>query len=294
MIRVSSRLELDESLARLRAPGARLAFVPTMGFLHEGHASLIRLARQAADLVVVSIFVNPKQFGPNEDLDRYPRDLERDHALCAREGVDLLFTPTPDGVYPPGFATEVAVSGLTDALCGASRPGHFAGVTTVLARLFGMIRPDLVYLGQKDFQQWRVVARMVEDLAMPVEVVRAPLVREADGLALSSRNTYLSEEDRTRALALSRALALAMRAYLAGERSAERLLSLARTELGGIDLEYLELRDADTLMPVATLDAPAVLALAAKLGKTRLIDNALLAPDSPDRGLSRLLEGAAL
>lgn len=294
MIRVSSRLELDESLDRLRTPGARLAFVPTMGYLHEGHASLIRLARQAADVVVVSIFVNPKQFGPNEDLDRYPRDLERDQALCDREGVDLLFTPTPDVVYPPGFATEVAVSGLTDALCGASRPGHFAGVTTVLARLFGLIRPDRAYFGQKDFQQWRVIARMVEDLAMPVEVVRAPLIREADGLALSSRNTYLSPEDRTRALALSRALAQAMRAYLAGERSAERLLAAARSELAGVDLEYLELRDADTLAPVANLHAPAVLALAAKVGKTRLIDNALLAPDSPDRGLSRLLEGATL
>jgi pantoate--beta-alanine ligase len=294
VIRVSSRLELDESLDRLRTPGARLAFVPTMGYLHEGHASLIRLARQAADVVVVSIFVNPKQFGPNEDLDRYPRDLERDQALCDREGVDLLFTPTPDVVYPPGFATEVAVSGLTDALCGASRPGHFAGVTTVLARLFGLIRPDRAYFGQKDFQQWRVIARMVEDLAMPVEVVRAPLIREADGLALSSRNTYLSPEDRTRALALSRALAQAMRAYLAGERSAERLLAAARSELAGVDLEYLELRDADTLAPVANLHAPAVLALAAKVGKTRLIDNALLAPDSPDRGLSRLLEGATL
>ena len=269
MIRVSSRLELDESLDRLRTPGARVAFVPTMGYLHEGHASLIRLARQTADVVVVSIFVNPKQFGPSEDLDRYPRDLDRDQALCDREGVDLLFTPTPDVVYPPGFATEVAVSGLTDSLCGASRPGHFAGVTTVLARLFG-------------------------DLAMPVEVVRAPLLREADGLALSSRNTDLSAEDRSRALALSRALAQAMRAYLAGERSAERLLAAARSELAGVDLEYLELRDADSLAPVAALDAPAVMVLAAKVGKTRLIDNALLAPDSPDRGLSRLLEGAAL
>jgi pantoate--beta-alanine ligase len=265
-----------------------------MGFLHEGHASLIRHARQTSDVVVVSIFVNPKQFGPHEDLDRYPRDLDRDQALCEKEGVDLLFTPTPEVVYPPGFRTEVAVAGLTDPLCGSSRPGHFAGVTTVVARLFGLIRPDAAFFGQKDFQQWRVIAQMVSDLAMPVDVVRAPIVREPDGLAMSSRNAYLAPDERLRARALSRALAQAMRAYLAGERSAARLLDAARPELAGLALEYLDLRDADTLHPVSALAAPAVMAIAAKLGKTRLIDNALLAPDSPDRGLATLLEGASL
>ena len=294
MIRVSSRQELRDSLARLKKPEARVGFVPTMGYLHEGHASLIRLARQTSDLVVVSIFVNPKQFGPHEDLDRYPRDLSRDMQLCAQEGVDLLFTPQPEDIYPPGFRTEVAVAGLTEPLCGASRPGHFTGVTTVVARLFGLVRPDRAFFGQKDFQQWRVIAQMVEDLAMPVSVVRGPIVREADGLALSSRNTYLSNEDRRRALALSRALAMAMRMVLDGERSAERLLVAARSALSEVDLEYLELRDADTLQPVTSLDAPAVMAVAAKVGRTRLIDNALLASDSPDRDLPRLLEGAAL
>lgn len=294
MIRVSSRQELHDSLARLKTPAARVGFVPTMGYLHEGHASLIRLARQTSDLVVVSIFVNPKQFGPNEDLDRYPRDLDRDMQLCESEGVDLLFTPQPEDVYPPGFRTEVSVAGLTEPLCGESRPGHFTGVTTVVARLFGLVQPDRAFFGQKDFQQWRVIAQMVDDLALPVEVVRAPIVREADGLALSSRNTYLSSEDRSRALALSRALAQAMRAYVDGERSAERLLAAARSALTSVELEYLELRDADSLQPVSTLDGPAVMAVAARVGKTRLIDNALLAPESPDRGLPRLLEGAAL
>ena len=294
MIRVSSRQELRDSLARLKKPEVRVGFVPTMGYLHEGHASLIRLARQTSEVVVVSIFVNPKQFGPTEDLDRYPRDLARDMQLCAQEGVDLLFTPQPEDVYPPGFRTEVSVSGLTEPLCGATRLGHFAGVTIVVARLFGLVRPDRAFFGQKDFQQWRVISQMVSDLALPVEVVRAPIVREGDGLALSSRNTYLSAEDRQRSLALSRALAQAMRMYLSGERSAERLLAAARAELSGLDVEYLELRDTDALQPVVAIDAPAVMAIAAKLGKTRLIDNALLAPDSPDRGLPRLLEGAAL
>ncbi|MNK60783.1 Pantothenate synthetase [compost metagenome] len=294
MIRVSSRQELRDSLTRLKKPEARVGFVPTMGYLHEGHASLIRLARQTSDVVVVSIFVNPKQFGPNEDLDRYPRDLERDMQLCAQEGVDLLFTPRPEDVYPPGFRTQVSVSGLTEPLCGASRPGHFTGVTTVVARLFGLVRPDRAFFGQKDFQQWRVIAQMVEDLALPVEVVRGPIVRETDGLALSSRNTYLSAEDRKRSLALSRALAQAMRMLLAGERSAEAVLAAAQAELANVDVEYLELRDADTLQPVAKLERPAVMAIAAKVGKTRLIDNALLASDSPDRNLPRLLEGASL
>lgn len=308
MIRVSTRAELREAMARLRAErtpetpsdalsvprGPRVGFVPTMGYLHEGHASLIRHAREASDLVLVSIFVNPKQFGPHEDLDRYPRDLARDTELCRTEGVDLLWTPSSADVYPPGFRTEVRVEGFTEGLCGASRPGHFAGVTTVVARLFGLVKPDLAFFGQKDFQQWRVLAQMAEDLAMDITIVRCPIVREEDGLALSSRNTYLAPDERLRARALSRALALAMRLYLEGERDAERLLDAARAALSDVALEYLELRDADSLMPVSTLQAPAVLAVAARIGKTRLIDNALLAPDSPDRGLANLLEGAAL
>lgn len=294
MIRVSTRPELHDALARLRTPTTRVALVPTMGYLHEGHASLMRLARQHADRVVVSIFVNPKQFGPNEDLDRYPRDLERDQALALKEGVDLLFTPTPEEVYPPGFRTTVSVAGLTEPLCGAHRPGHFAGVTTVVARLFGLVRPDVAVFGQKDFQQWRVLSQMVEDLAMPIEILRAPIVREPDGLALSSRNTYLAPDERLRARALSRALAQAVSAYLGGERDARRLLDAARQELSGLEVEYLELRDVDSLQEVSELTGPAVMALAVRIGQTRLIDNAVLAPDSPDRGLIRLLEGASL
>lgn len=293
MIRVSSRHDLHASLASLRRPNARIGFVPTMGYLHQGHVSLIQHARNSSDLVVVSIFVNPKQFGPNEDLDRYPRDLDRDTRLCRESGVDLLWTPTPSDIYPPGFQTEVRVTALEAPLCGADRPGHFTGVATVVARLLGLVRPDVAFFGQKDFQQWRLIARMVEDLALGVSIVRCPIVREPDGLAMSSRNAYLSPDDRRRARALSRALSRAMRAYLAGERTASALLDAARPDLSGLDLQYLELRDADTLAPVERLEAPAVLAVAAKVGSTRLIDNVLLAPDSPDRGLERLLEGAS-
>jgi pantoate--beta-alanine ligase len=263
-----------------------------MGYLHDGHASLMREARATCDVVVVSVFVNPKQFGPQEDLARYPRDLERDQRLCEQAGVDLLWTPAPEDVYPPGFRTTVTVSELTAPLCGQSRPSHFAGVTTVVARLLGLVRPERAFFGQKDFQQWRVIAQMVDDLALPVEVVRCPIVRDPDGLAMSSRNAYLQPVERTHALGLSRALARTMHAYLAGERQAERLIAEARKALDGLSVEYLELRDVDTLQPVATLSTPAVLAVAARLGQTRLIDNALLAPESPDRDLVRLLEGA--
>jgi len=294
VIRVSTRPDLRDALANLRKNDAKLGFVPTMGFLHEGHASLIRHARHSCDRVVVSLFVNPKQFGPNEDLERYPRDAERDQELCRREGVDILWMPRTEDVYPPGFRTEIHVQGLSDPLCGQMRPGHFTGVATVVARLLGLVRPDRAYFGQKDFQQWRILAQMVEDLALPVEIVRCPIVREPDGLALSSRNTYLSPEDRARALSLSRALARAMSAYLAGERQTDRLLAMARRHLADLDVEYLELRDLDSLQAVSTLDTHAVLAVAARLGQTRLIDNAILAPDSPDTDLPRLLEGAFL
>lgn len=293
MIRVSSRDDLHASLASLRRPNARIGFVPTMGYLHQGHASLIQHARQASDLVVVSLFVNPKQFGPQEDLDRYPRDLDRDTRLCRESGVDLLWTPEASDIYPAGFQTEVRVTALSAPLCGEDRPGHFTGVATVVARLLGLVRPHAAFFGQKDFQQWRLIARMVEDLALGVDIVRCPIVREPDGLAMSSRNAYLTPDERLRARALSRALARAMRAYLAGERRAVALLDAARPELAEVDLQYLELRDADSLEPIAHVQAPAVLAVAAKVGSTRLIDNVLFAPDSPDRGLERLLEGAS-
>ena len=263
-----------------KARGERVGLVPTMGYLHEGHLSLVRAARERADRVMVTLFVNPTQFGPKEDLAKYPRDFERDRALCEAAGVDALFAPEASDMYPPGHATRVEVSGpLTTGLCGASRPGHFSGVATVVTKLFTLCEPDVAVFGQKDAQQAAVIRRFTADLNLPVEIVVAPIVREADGLAMSSRNVYLSPEERAQATVLKRALDRASAAYARGERDAESLLGLIRDILSTAPLcrlDYAACVDDATLEPLTRIERPALLALAAFFGTTRLIDNARL------------------
>jgi pantoate--beta-alanine ligase len=278
-----SKVQLREALERPRRDGKRISLVPTMGYFHEGHLSLMRAARRESDVVVVSLFVNPTQFGPGEDLDSYPRDEERDAALAEAEGVDLLWVPTAEEMYPEGFATTVEVGGhLTGVLEGdpAHRgPSHFRGVTTIVAKLFNAVQPDLAYFGGKDAQQAVVIRRMAEDLDFPVEIRVLSTVREEDGLALSSRNAYLSPEERDRALAISRALRAAESAAAAGETSAEVLVEAARAELrkAGIEPEYVEARAAEDLSPIAELNGrPVLVAVAAKVGRARLIDNVVI------------------
>jgi pantoate--beta-alanine ligase len=256
-----------------------IALVPTMGYLHEGHASLMREARKRAPLVVVSIFVNPTQFGVNEDLDSYPRDLERDTRVAEGAGVDVIFAPTASDMYPAGYQSYLNVEEITTHLCGASRPGHFRGVTTVVAKLFNIVAPRLALFGKKDFQQLAVIRRMVQDFNMDLEIVGLPIVRESDGLALSSRNAKLDSEERASALCLSRSLAAARDAFRGGERSVERLREAALAPILGeplAELDYLELRDPDTLVPVAKAGAGTLLALAVRIGAVRLIDNCIL------------------
>ena len=260
--------------ARLRRQ--RIAFVPTMGALHEGHGSLLREARRRADLSVLSIFVNPLQFAPTEDLSRYPRTPAADVARAVQEGVDVLYEPTPAAMYPVGFQTTIDVAGMTRDLDGVSRPGHFSGVATVVCKLFSAVRPHVALFGQKDYQQLQVVRRMALDLDLGVEVVGMPIVRDGDGLALSSRNVYLSADERARALAIPRAIDLAKKAWDRGVRDAPALLADARTALAGVDLDYLELRDAVTLTLVAHASAAVVVLVAARVGTTRLIDNVVL------------------
>ncbi len=256
----------------LVAAGKTIGLVPTMGALHAGHGSLMDQLRPRCDALVVSVYVNPLQFGPTEDLARYPRTLDADVALCAARGVDLVFAPAD--LYPDGFATSVSVHGLTDGLCGASRPGHFEGVATVCARLFGVTRASVACFGEKDFQQLMVLRRMVEDLAIPVTIVPGTLVRDADGLALSSRNRYLSDGERTRALTLHRALHAVRDAVAAGERDVAALRALGAARIDSDRLDYLEIVDARTLRGLdAVGDAPARALVAAFYGKTRLIDN---------------------
>jgi pantoate--beta-alanine ligase len=256
-----------------RAAGHRIGFVPTMGYLHAGHASLVDLARNHSDRVVVSIFVNPLQFGPGEDLDRYPRDADGDLATCERHGAAAVFMPP--SLYPPDFVTTVRVSGLTERLCGAHRPGHFEGVTTVVARLFGIVRPHIAVFGEKDYQQLAVIRRMSRDLALGVEIVPGPLVRDRDGLALSSRNRYLSADERRRGLSLSRALR-AMRG--AESDDVHELLRIGRDLLELDRLDYLEVVCADSLEPLERLDRPARALVAGFVGATRLIDGMDLEP----------------
>jgi len=275
-------MEIVRTVAAMRAAvaGRRVGFVPTMGYLHEGHLSLVREARARADVVVVSIFVNPTQFGPNEDLARYPRDLERDVAMLSKEGVDLVFAPEANEIYPAGARTFVEVEGLSDRLEGASRPGHFRGVATVVTKLFEIVRPEVAVFGQKDAQQALVIRRMVRDLMIDVEVVVAPTKRDEDGVALSSRNVYLSADERRAAGAIPRALAAARRALAQGERDPERIVVAARTVLDAeplLRLDYLALVDAETLDPLERARGEMLLAVAVFAGKTRLIDNEVLA-----------------
>ena len=268
---------------RAAAPDG-VAFVPTMGALHDGHASLIRLAAGYGGPVVVSDFVNPTQFGPSEDFERYPRDLDGDAAIAEAAGADVLYAPAVDEVYPDGFATAVDPGPLADDLCGRSRPGHFTGVATVVVRLYGLVRPTRAVFGRKDYQQLVLMQRVARDLALGVEVVPAPTVREADGLALSSRNRYLDPEERGRAARVPAALRALAAAYADGERDAMALL--AAPDLDGLDLEYLELR-ADDLGPHDPARA-AVALIACRVGATRLIDNVLLDPAHPDRAALEL------
>lgn len=260
--------------ARLRG-GERVGFVPTMGALHEGHLSLVRAAQAECAAVVVSIFVNPLQFGPNEDFGRYPRTLEADVALLEAAKVDYVYTPTPEVMYPQGFATNVQVRGVSEGLCGAARPGHFDGVATVVAKLFMQVGATDAYFGEKDYQQLCVICRMTEDLCLPVVVHPVPTLREVDGLALSSRNRYLSEQERQVAPHLHRTLQEVAAALHAGDEVHKTLTeAIARLKAAGFSaIDYLELRDAATLAPLAALGSPARLLVAARLGGTRLIDN---------------------
>jgi pantoate--beta-alanine ligase len=271
--------ETRRAVAEARRRGLSIGLVPTMGALHEGHASLVRAARRQMGFVVVSIFVNPTQFGPREDLSRYPRPLEQDLALCQREGVDLVFHPQPETIYPPSFCTFVEVTGLQDVMEGASRPGHFRGVATVVLKLFNIVLPDVAFFGQKDGQQARIIQQMVADLNVPVEVRVCPTVREADGLALSSRNVYLDAEQRRHAPALSAALELGRSLIEQGERDPNRVRTAMQERLTattGAILDYAEVVDADSLRPLDRLQGRVMLAVAVRFGTTRLIDNVLV------------------
>jgi len=262
-----------------RLTGLRLGLVPTMGALHEGHLSLVRAAKTQCDVVVVSIFVNPLQFGPNEDLAKYPRTFERDCELLEREGIDFLFAPSAEEMYPADAVTYVTVEGLSDRLCGRSRPGHFRGVTTVVAKLFDIVEPDLAFFGQKDAAQATIIRRMVRDLDFAVEIMVCPIVREPDGLAMSSRNAYLGPQQRKSALVLYRSLAEVKRRFDQGERNAANLGEAGKHVLAqesAVRLDYLEIVDPDTLDPLPELNRPALVAVAAFVGSTRLIDNILL------------------
>jgi pantoate--beta-alanine ligase len=277
---ITSREQMFWIARDLQRGGRSIGFVPTMGALHEGHLSLMRGARARCDALVVSIFVNPTQFGPSEDFEKYPRDLNSDARLLARENVDYLFAPAVTDIYPPGFSTYVIVEGLSEQLEGASRQGHFRGVATVVAILLNIVRPDVAFFGQKDAQQAAVLQRMVRDLAFDTKVIVLPIVREESGLALSSRNAYLSDEERRAATVLHRGLSRAARAYGEGERSGERLVEIVRAAIAEEPLakiDYISLNDAETLEPLEHIaERPALLSLAVYLGKTRLIDNMVL------------------
>jgi pantoate--beta-alanine ligase len=279
--------ELREQVTQARADGATVGLVPTMGAFHEGHLSLMRRARTDCELLVVSLFVNPSQFGAGEDLDRYPRDLEHDAALARSEGVDLLFTPSFEEVYPQGFATAAEVAGAGETLCGdpARRgPGHFRGVATVVTKLLNMCAPDVAYFGAKDFQQSVVIRRLVADLNIPVRIEVCPTVRDADGLALSSRNAYLSADERANALSLKRALDAAQRAIEDGARDPDVVADVARLELDrpAVEPEYVEVVSARDLTPLERLDGEILIAIAARVGKARLIDNVVVNLGAPE------------
>jgi pantoate--beta-alanine ligase len=272
-------VDMRDACRAARRGGKRLGFVPTMGALHEGHLSLVRAARVSCDIVAASIFVNPTQFGPNEDLAKYPRSFERDRELLEKEGVGLLFAPSIQEMYPAGAVTWVTVEGLSSKLDGRSRPGHFRGVTTIVAKLFHIVEPDAAFFGQKDAAQVAIVRRMVRDLNFPVEIVACPIMREQDGLAMSSRNAYLDPQQRKQALVLHRALMSMKKSWEAGEREAGKLLTVGRDELdgeGSVRLDYLEIVDPETLDLIQRATAGALVVVAAYVGATRLIDNIVL------------------
>ncbi|MCL1905481.1 MAG: pantoate--beta-alanine ligase [Clostridiales bacterium] len=276
---ITSKQEMRCLAQKARGQGQSIGFVPTMGYLHSGHISLMEAAREQNSLVAASIFVNPTQFGPNEDLARYPRNFASDSALAAKAGVDVLFCPEAMEMYPQGYVSYVETEGLGKRLCGKSRPGHFRGVCTVVLKLFNIVQPHRAYFGQKDAQQFIILKRMARDLDLDIEMVSMPIVREADGLAMSSRNVYLNAEERRQALVLSRALGKGKRLFAAGERDAAALQKAVQSELAIATLgrtDYAEIVDMDELLPIVKLDKPALLALAMYFGKTRLIDNTIL------------------
>lgn len=277
---IHSAPAMQEWSREQRRQGSCLGLVPTMGFLHQGHLSLVRLARAHCDQVVVSIFVNPMQFAPNEDLEDYPRDLTRDLALLEAEGAAVVFNPEPADMYPAGFQSAVVVEGeIVQKLCGRSRPIHFRGVTTVVSKLFNLCLPDKAFFGQKDAQQVMILEKMARDLNFPVEIIRGPIVREEDGLAMSSRNTYLNEEERRQALVLSRSLQEARIAIEQGERDPLNIKTLlqARIQTSPLaEVDYIEIYDGDELRDISRIDGKALIALAVRFGKTRLIDNLLV------------------
>lgn len=272
--------ELREYLAGQRAAGKTVGLVPTMGFLHEGHLSLIREAKAENDVVVVSDFVNPTQFGPNEDFESYPRNIERDTELALSAGADVIFYPSVSEMYPPESSTYVEVEGnITRVLCGASRPTHFRGVTTVVNKLFNIVEPDKAYFGQKDAQQVAVLTKMVKDLHMDIELIICPIVREPDGLAMSSRNTYLSAEERKQAVILNQALKKAKNAFANGEKDVVKLTGIITDKINEMPLaviDYVSILDFPSLKPIITIEKDALAAVAVKFGKTRLIDNEIL------------------
>lgn len=280
MNELTSRAELSAWTSSQRAAGRRVGLVPTMGSLHEGHLALVDEARRRAEAVIMSIFVNPLQFGPGEDLARYPRDLPRDRSLAAGRGIDALFVPEVETMYPPGSEIRVVPGATAELWEGAARPGHFAGVLTVVAKLFHLVEPDLACFGRKDIQQLTLIKRMVRDLDWPIEIVDVPTVREPDGLALSSRNSYLQEGDRKAAVLLSRSLAAAHQAFCEGERQATALEHRMQHELRSssqVRVEYIAIVEPNGLTPVALVDSRTIVAIAARVGGTRLIDNITLA-----------------
>lgn len=271
--------KMSEFVDKARKEGRKTGFIPTMGALHEGHLSLIHEAKKENDLIVISVFVNPTQFGPGEDFEGYPRDLKRDRDLASGAGCDIIFTPGVKEMYPEGYSTYVDVEGLTENLCGASRPGHFRGVMTVVAKLFWIVRPDIAYFGQKDLQQAIVVKRMVRDLNMPVKIKTMPTIRHTDGLAMSSRNAYLSGEERTRALVLYQALKKAGEMAAQGEKDPKKLIKTMKSlveAVPGAKIEYASIVDMDSLKDAKEISGNVMAALAVKIGRTRLIDNVIL------------------
>lgn len=263
--------------ASLRSEKLKIAFVPTMGFLHEGHLSLVREGKKRGDRVIVSIFVNPMQFNEQADLQAYPVSFKRDVDMLETEGVDILFAPETLEIYPVGFQTSVALSGLSNGLCGDSRPGHFNGVTTIVAKLFNIVRPDIALFGEKDYQQLALIRQMVKDLSFGIDIIGMPIIREADGLAMSSRNSRLKKDDRMAALSLHEALKKGLELFLSGERSVDTIIKAAKDELASsIALDYIEIRDLRSLAALKTINKNALFAVAAKLGDVRLIDNIIL------------------